>query len=501
MLARALVIDALAFLAALILSLLLTPAIRDFAIRRRYVDVAGSVRKIHKQAIPRLGGVAIFTAWLIAAGTSFSIDPSLREVFWSNRPRTIVFVMGGVAAAALGFVDDLRRLRARYKLVVQLAIGVMLCWAGFTVHELQLPGAIVLPLGPFGAPLTVLWIAGVMNALNLIDGLDGLAGGIAAIALSALFAFGILLGKPLLALYSAALAGGVIGFLVYNFNPASIFMGDAGSLLLGYYLAVASLRSSQPIGATAVEVAVPVLMLGLPICDMALAICRRALRGRGVFSPDREHLHHRLLARGFSQKQAALILWGAAGILTAGGIAAALGGGMVDVIVALCAVGAAGCFAWRVRIQLSLESLRKERRQNQELRTAVTDILRRLDRATALDDVIQTMEKVPPIVSAAAVRTHIGEIVPDQKEQNGGEEGLRMRFSLAEGPDRLGHLELAWDDGRAKVEEFHALALEEICEYVARTVRRVSPSVIPFPAPSPAVATPPVRRLLRVGRN
>src|SRR2546427_6130179 len=148
MLGGALVIDALAFLAALILSLLLTPAIRDFAIRRRYVDVAGSVRKIHTRAIPRLGGVAIFVAWLVAAVATLLSDQSLQEVFWNNRFRNLVFVLGGVAAAALGFVDDVRGLRARYKFLVQLAIGGGPYWAGFGVHEVQLPCGLILSLGP-----------------------------------------------------------------------------------------------------------------------------------------------------------------------------------------------------------------------------------------------------------------------------------------------------------------------------------------------------------------
>src|SRR5581483_3905840 len=174
-----------------------------------------------------------------------------------------------------------------------------------------------------------------MNAMNLIDGLDGLAGGIAAIALSAVFVFAVLAGNPLLAVFSAALLGAVLGFLFFNFNPATIFMGDAGALLLGYFLAVALLRSSpRPASPKPMELLVPVLVLGVPLCDMIMAICRRMARGRGVFSPDREHLHHRLLAMGLSQRQAVCVLYIIGGLLAVAGFVSAVGGNEVDVAVA-----------------------------------------------------------------------------------------------------------------------------------------------------------------------
>ena len=239
---------------------------------------------MHTRPIPRLGGVAIFFAWLIAAGTLLATESALRDEFSSRGPRAVVFVLGGLAAAALGCIDDLRGLRARYKLGMQLVIGLLLCWGGFTVHEVQLPGGMVLALGPFAVPFTVLWIAGVMNAMNLIDGLDGLAAGVAAIALAAVFVFAVLAGNPLLAVFSAALLGAVLGFLFFNFNPASIFMGDAGALLLGYFLAVALLRSSMHHGSTAMELLVPLLVLGVPLCDMVMAVCRRVMRGRACLA-------------------------------------------------------------------------------------------------------------------------------------------------------------------------------------------------------------------------
>jgi UDP-GlcNAc:undecaprenyl-phosphate/decaprenyl-phosphate GlcNAc-1-phosphate transferase len=487
MMIQALLPGAVAFAAAALVSLLLTPAIRDFAIRRQYVDVAGSVRKIHTRSVPRLGGVAIFLSWLIAACALVLLNPSLRDVFWSKRPRTLVFILGGLAAAALGCIDDVRHLRARYKLAAQLAIGLGLCWAGFTVHEVQLPGGMVLALGSFGVPLTVLWIAGVMNAMNLIDGLDGLAAGVAAIALSAVFIFAVLAGKPLLAVLSAALVGAVIGFLFFNFNPASIFMGDAGSLLLGFFLSVALLRSSRPAGSERIELLVPVLVLGVPLCDMVMAVWRRVLRGKGLFSPDREHLHHRLLLKGLSQRQAVYILYAGAGLLAVAGIAARIGDATVDIVVAVIVALAVVFLISRMRQPISLDALRRERQRNHQLRTAVADIVGQLESATALDDVIETMQHLPPMVSAAAVRTHIGGIATDYGSTAEGAESLKLRFALLEGRRRFGHLEIAWDDGRAQIEADHALAIEEICENVVRAMRRLRPQIVDDLAP-PALA-------------
>src|SRR5438067_4457890 len=253
---RAFTCDVVAFAIALILSVLLTPAIRNFAVSHRFLDAVGSVRKVHTRSVPRLGGIAIIVSWLIATGLIVAVCPSLQDMFSKFHPRTTVFIVGALAAAALGLADDVWRLRARYKLAIQLGIGALLCWAGFTVEQLQLPGGIVVPLGVFAAPFTMLWVAGVMNAMNLIDGLDGLAAGVGAIAVGTAFVLALILGKPLLAVYTAAMLGALLGFLFYNFHPASIFMGDAGSLFLGYFLSVAVLAPAREPSWAVLELAI-----------------------------------------------------------------------------------------------------------------------------------------------------------------------------------------------------------------------------------------------------
>jgi UDP-GlcNAc:undecaprenyl-phosphate/decaprenyl-phosphate GlcNAc-1-phosphate transferase len=473
-------LDGLAFFAALLLSALFTPAVRDFALRRRFLDDARSARQVHTLATPRLGGVAFVGAWLLAIGALLVLDAPLREVFLSKGSRSVAFGIGAVAIAGLGLVDDLRGLRARYKLAVQLAIGLMLCAAGFTVRQIQLPGNVVLTLGHLAVPLTVLWIAGVMNAMNLVDGLDGLAGGISLIALAAAFVFGVAQGNLLLAVYSAALAGAVLGFLLYNFNPASIFMGDTGSLFLGYFLSVALLVPSEARSTSMLRLALPVAILGVPIADMLLAIVRRALRGRGVFSPDREHLHHRLLARGMTQKEAVLTLYGACVILGAGGLAMAFGGPGTEIIICGALTGA-GISALRLVgfFESPLKTLREERRRNLELRATMRGIKHQLELVPTLEDVIESFHQFAPAVSASAVSTHIGSTLSERRYGIDGDGEFKAAFSLSEGRRSLGKVTVVWRDGRKALDLDHALAIEELCETVARAVKRVSPGFEP----------------------
>ena len=170
-------------------------------------------------------------------------------------------------------------------------------------------------------PFTLLWIVGVINAMNLIDGLDGLAGGVALVAVATMFLVSMQRNQPLMVLFSASLGGAVLGFLFYNFNPASIFMGDTGSMFLGFVLATSSIRTNQK-ASTTVAVLIPIITLGLPILDTLLAMSRRAVRGRPLFRADKEHIHHRLLGLGLTHRQTVLALYGMCLVL--GGLAVVL---------------------------------------------------------------------------------------------------------------------------------------------------------------------------------
>jgi UDP-GlcNAc:undecaprenyl-phosphate GlcNAc-1-phosphate transferase len=298
---------ALAFTISVLLAALLTPQVRNLALRLQLVDTIDS-RKVHRGRIPRLGGIAIVAAtyatllFVFAWQHRWPSGQSLDARGW------VGLLGGGLVIAGLGVYDDLFGAGAKTKFVLQFVVAGALYWLGFRVELLTTPFNGSVALGALSLPFTLLWIVGVTNAINLIDGLDGLAGGVAVIALGSTFIFSIVHGQTFLALASVTVAGAVLGFLFYNFHPATIFMGDTGSLFLGFILATLSIKTSQK-SSTAVSILVPLIVLGLPIGDTVLSIARRVLRGRPIFSADQEHIHHRLLARGLNQRQSVLFLY------------------------------------------------------------------------------------------------------------------------------------------------------------------------------------------------
>lgn len=302
-------------LVSLVAALAFTPAVITFAISRRLFDAPDGERRIHSVAVPRIGGVAVFGAFLVAIAAAH-----LAAALPSQDLR---FALSMLASAfllfLLGLLDDVRGVSPITKLLVQgvaavavIAGGLQLESIGFTPHS-----AIV--LGWLEAPLIVLWIVGATNAFNLIDGLNGLAGGIGLVAAVTITAVALLLGHTWTALAGIALAGGLLGFLRYNFPRAQVFLGDSGSMPVGFLLAVLALR-----GATApngvVLVLVPIVALFLPLIDAGLAIVRRWLRHEPVSSADARHIHHRLIALGLSQPRTAVVLWCVSGAVAVVGV-------------------------------------------------------------------------------------------------------------------------------------------------------------------------------------
>src|SRR6267378_4220695 len=309
-----------AFILALVIAALLTPNLRRFAEARGLLDEPKDSRRVHRRAVPRIGGLSIIAAFYASLVGLLVYEPELGRYFYSKGWVGFSFLLGGLAIAALGLYDDLRGANAYQKFAVQFGVAALLYTCGYRIEHIALPGG-ALELGILAFPVTVVWIVGIINAINLIDGLDGLAGGVALCAVLTNLVVSMVRGQPIMTLCMAALAGALIGFLFYNFNPASIFLGDTGSLFLGYVLAVTSIRTHQKSSAV-VSLLVPVVALAVPIVDTALAMGRRALTGRPMFSGDREHIHHRLLGLGLSQRQAALVLYGTSVVL--GGVALAI---------------------------------------------------------------------------------------------------------------------------------------------------------------------------------
>jgi UDP-GlcNAc:undecaprenyl-phosphate/decaprenyl-phosphate GlcNAc-1-phosphate transferase len=298
--------------AVLIISLFLTRFVRDHARRAGLLDPCDD-RKIHTEPIPRLGGVAIFSA--VVAGFGL-LSAGVGGVPIDFDPQLVALLAGGAAMFCLGAFDDLHPIRARYKLIGQIAIAIAVQISGLGVTAISLPFVDSFTLAPaLNMLFTVVWIVGITNAFNLIDGMDGLAAGVALFALGPMFLVGMLMGHPNTAVIAALVAAGTAGFLRYNFFPATIFLGDSGSLFLGYMLAGLGLAVAKDVDTGSLHLAIPVILLALPIADTALTIFRRFLRRQPIFSPDMGHIHHRLLNKGYSPRRVALILYVASAAL------------------------------------------------------------------------------------------------------------------------------------------------------------------------------------------
>ena len=302
-------------------SAVLTPLVRRLGLATGAVDLPDH-RKIHSEPIARLGGVAIFAAfWMPLLLVHLFTDILSREstLLWS--PRLIGFLVCSVALLVLGVIDDIRGLSAQSKFPVEVVLASVMYFAGFAIKGVNIPLIGAVELGPLALPVTVLWFVGMANAMNLIDGIDGAAAGISAIAaISLAVAMPWEQTKPLIV--ALCLIGASAGFLVHNFPPARIFMGDSGSLFLGFTLAAMATMVHQK-STAAVAMLVPIAALAIPIADTSMAVLRRLRHRRPLFSADAGHVHHRLLASGMSARRSVLVLYAIAALcgLVAVGIA------------------------------------------------------------------------------------------------------------------------------------------------------------------------------------
>ena len=316
---------AIAFLLPLILSLLFTPMVIRFANKIGATDTPDE-RKVHTTVMPRIGGLAIILSAAGAILTLFTLFPEFRVDLFDGSYTTLIVISCFMALFGLGFRDDLKPLSPEVKFGVQFILAAIIYFAGFKISNVTNPlGIGVLDTGILDLPITILWIVGITNAFNLIDGLDGLASGIAVIACISIFIITSLSGQFEAAIFSLIIAGALVGFLRYNFNPAQIFLGDSGSLTIGFALALLSIQSTAKIS-TGFAVLLPILILALPITDTLVSMMRRFIgsflkrdkqvndqsilrRIHGMFTPDKLHIHHRLLSLGLSHRGAVLVLY------------------------------------------------------------------------------------------------------------------------------------------------------------------------------------------------
>ena len=297
----------LAIAIAFAISFAATPVVKAFAQKMGAIDVPDGKRRVHDHPIPRMGGLAIFLGFLLSVVLFVDITKQVRGI-----------LLGSVLIVACGAIDDIVNLRAWVKLIVQVAAAIIAVAHDVVIEFFSNPNIFsdneLLILGWLAIPVTVLWIVGITNSVNLIDGLDGLAVGVSTIASTTMFVVALLVSEGNVALLLAALMGACIGFMPYNLNPAKIFMGDTGALLLGYVLSTVSVVGMFKTYAL-VTFVVPILALALPLFDTTCAFFRRLLHGQSPMHPDRGHLHHRLIDMGLSQKQAVAILYSLSAIL------------------------------------------------------------------------------------------------------------------------------------------------------------------------------------------
>jgi UDP-GlcNAc:undecaprenyl-phosphate GlcNAc-1-phosphate transferase len=307
-----------AFLVTALSAAIITPLVISGAQRWHLLDAPDETRHLHDRPVPRLGGVAVFIATMLGIVCTLLFSPARVRLAPEWHDFALALLIGGTVLFGAGLVDDLRRIRPITKLIAQCVAALIVARFGFRIEILGI-GSSVLHLGLLSIPLTVLWIVAVTNAFHLIDGLDGLATGIAIVALSTVFAAATVLGNREVATVSFVLIGALFGFARYNFSPARIFLGDSGSLFIGFMLAVLSMHGSIK-SATAVLVAIPLFALAVPLLDVSVSILRRWLRGAPIFSPDARHIHHRLLALGLTPGRASFVLCLVAGCFAALGL-------------------------------------------------------------------------------------------------------------------------------------------------------------------------------------
>ena len=328
------------YFSAAFLALFATPVVILAARRIHAVDYPG-IRSVHTKPIPRIGGVAIFVSTMAVVACLPLLTNAIGVKFRTMGLQLVVLLCAGTGIFAVGLIDDLRGLPARFKFVVETLGALALCLVGARIRQIGITDQWVLPLGWLAYPITVLWIVGITNAVNMSDGLDGLAAGVSAVTCGVIAIFGIHTGiyatgdvqinSIVMAVFALALLGSLSGFLFFNFNPAKVFMGDSGSLFIGFMIAAVSVICVSKTTAL-VALALPALALGIPIFDTLFAMLRRWLERRSLFAADRGHFHHRLLDMGLTQRSAVFVVYAATCVAAGAGLFMMLQKGIIPLL-------------------------------------------------------------------------------------------------------------------------------------------------------------------------
>lgn len=476
------------FIFSTLSALLLTPLVRRKAREWGALAIPDDGRHIHAAPTPRLGGIAIFFAFLLSLGLVPLTGNLVSEIFVSNLPRIVALLAPAGLIFVFGIYDDFRGASAPVKLFFQTIAASSLFFSGFRIDHLSSPlgGYWELPL-VICYLLTVFWVVLITNAFNLIDGIDGLAAGASLFALLSILIFSIAQGNPEISLLSVSLLGAVLGFLRYNFNPATIFLGDSGSLFLGFMAAALSLAGSQK-GSTIVAIAIPLVSFGLPVTEAGLSLLRRFLSGAPLLAGDRGHIHHRLLDRGLNQRQAAIVLYGVCGLFSLFGLMLLNPqrniGALVFFIIGVGLIVGVQHLRYPEFAELGQQIRRgfHQRRRtlaaNVHLRRLTTD----LHRAHSSGEIIGALTRFELLAEFDLVRLEIatidGQLRWQYESQREASHGPMWQLSiplLDERGDLLGRLSFERDHRRRATSVDPASLGESMAREIARSIAQVSP--------------------------
>jgi UDP-GlcNAc:undecaprenyl-phosphate GlcNAc-1-phosphate transferase len=410
------------FLSATFASLVITPLVRRLCERYQLLDVPSDRRRVHSKAVPRLGGIAVFLALMAALSTLPFVDNLLTQTLRTRIPELLVTLVPATLVLCLGIYDDLRGANATVKFVALALIATLFYFMGGRIEVIAIPffGGVHLP-STIGFIVTVIWLVGIANAFNLIDGMDGLASGAALFSSLVILVVSLAGENPLMIVMTLVLCGALTGFLRYNFNPASIFLGDSGALFVGFILAALSVLGTQK-ATTAVAVITPILAFGLPVVDTSVTLVRRLISGRPLFQGDSEHIHHMLLARGWSQRHAVLVLYS---VCAAFGLLAAISAktsspvtGLVLFVIAVAVIVAVGHLRYhevdeiRAGVRRTVADRRIRVANNIRIRRATLA----LSKTSDLQEMLETLRQMLEFEEFAYANLHLGE--PGRAEHN-----------------------------------------------------------------------------------
>ncbi len=438
-----------AFAMSCVAALVLTSLTRRLAERYGWYDSPAESRKVHTKPIPRIGGVAIAVAFWLPVLSLYFYDNDIGAAYHARPELIIGLGTGSLIMIATGLWDDLRGMRPTVKLVMQIAAALVAWNCGYQIAAVANPfSALPIEFGVMALPFTILWIVAIVNAINLMDGLDGLAGGIALICVLTLFVIGVLNTNVIVGLTTIALAGALVGFLRHNFNPASIFMGDSGSLFLGYALALTSISGSAK-SSTVVSIMIPMVALGLPLMDTILAVLRRWIKGRPIFGADRGHIHHQLLDLGYSHKNAVLILYAGCLVLGLGALALTYATSIQSAAI-LAAFGLAALVVSRSFGSLSWDRVNKTYRYGLRRKNSLDERLERIHQYGL------RVRTAPSIDAALDQMKQLAEVI--------GVDGIEVSFAII-GPNRVDRYRMAMPDVPDLAATPAIIAARHQCEY------------------------------------